>query len=59
MNAAHLHAAFAVWLISNAICAAYFYGAWRGTWKVESFGERQMLAMYVFFIGTAGMGYLW
>ena len=58
LNSLHLHIAFGIWIVSNIVCATYFYGASRRWWMAEKTGERTLAAMYTIFLLTAVNGYL-
>lgn len=58
LNAMHIQLAFLIWMVSNLLCAIYFFGAWRGFWKVDGPADQKMFAMYLIFIGTAVTGWI-
>jgi hypothetical protein len=50
------HVAFGIWTVSNLIFILYFLGVYRKWWVVNS-DSRILVLMYVWFLGTASIGF--
>lgn len=58
LNSLHQRSAFAVWIMSNLLCACYFAGAWREHWTVRPSSEAQLCGTYLIFLVTASWGWM-